>query len=346
MFQIRERKITAAVLILNLEDAYARERMSPNSHPRPFEPLLFQLVRMQAAGNGIEFDPPLQLEVIRNQNGYHLFFGKEILANDPSRSRNLPGPVPRRDLNLPAGKYTLRVSSPLYQTAEKVVTLPMSNPNLPGGLTNTSLDLNPGYAYPFPDAISAGAVAAADCTSSLLPDRNGPTLLRGTLLDTYGKGIPGAKVQVSGRRATYITDPLGSWVLWFNDERTISGTVQNTGPVAVRFEIPNPDGSTRLVSVPNICVARGYETSLRQTALRGRVLRKGVGVADAVISVAGLAEQSGSDLDGNWMYVFPFSQAAGKVDVTASLPGGPGLPPKSVDVVPGATLVIDPFVFA
>ena len=191
--------------------------------------------------------------VVHNPSGYHLFFSQQRLPDGNSRQ-----------LVLSPGRYVVRVTSPLYQTAEKDVDLPMPNPNQPGTMDAYSLDLMPGYLYPFPDVNPSRAQASAGCTEDPRPGRRGPTLLRGTLRSTDGRGIAGAQVQVTGRSNTYRTDDTGQWVLWFSD-------VHPTGPVTVRVVFPD----ATVVDVPGVCVIRGRETSLHETALRGWVRRSG-----------------------------------------------------------------------
>jgi hypothetical protein len=333
VYKVIERRTLAAALILNLEDAFARERARPNAHPRPIEPLRFWLVKRDAGGAVTIFDPPLELKVIRNQSGYHLFFGREVVQAAASRSEQTGRPCTRQ-ISLPAGSYTLRITSPFYQSRTQMFALPMGNPNMPDGLGSYSVDLQPGYSYPFPDPIPQGQVTQGACSGPDAPSRNGPTLLRGVLLDISGQGVSGATIRTSGRSNVYETDESGQWVLWFRGN-------QASGPVTVLIEAPGKP----TVEVGGVCVLKGYETTLRQTALRGWVRRGGIGVPNAVITVTGSLGQALTAKDGSWTYVFPYSQAQGSVEVKAALQGEPEQK-KQARVAPRATTIVDPFLFA
>lgn len=332
MFEVFERRTLSAVLILSLEDAFAREWLGPASQPRPYEPLRFWLVGRELGGVAETFDP-VPLEVTRNASGYHLFFGRAQATGGAGQRPRPGGYSPGRLLDLPPGVYTLRITSPYYQTLEDRYELPMPNPNLPDTLENYSNVLQPGYAYPFPNPLSLGQVADVDCDGERFPARSGPTLLRGVVLDTNGAGMAGARVRVPGRPGVYLTDATGQWVLWFRES-------QPTAPVTVRIE---PAGRPP-VEVADVCLARGYETVLHNTALRGWVRQAGRELPGAVVTVTGKPGQALSGPDGAWRYVFPFSQGAGNVEVRAALPGGP-TQRKNIAVVPRSTVVVDTFIF-
>jgi hypothetical protein len=326
MFTIYERHTLTAILILDLEDAFARSRGRPGDHPRPFEPLRFFLIEQDLSGTLTAFDPPIELEMIRNPSGYHLFLGRKIL-------RGTRGEISTRILELSPGKYTLRVTSPLYQTVQKAFNLPIGNANDPNVISRYHVDLEPSFAYPFPDVYSLGQPAAGNCSSSNFTPRRGTTLLRGLLLDTGGRGLAGTTVRVANRSNTYTTDSSGQWVLWFNEP-------QPTGPVNVIIQTPNQAAQ----QVQDVCVIQGHETSLHQTALRGWVRRGTLPVGDAVVTIQGINGQSISDKHGGWTYVFPYNQPAQEVTVIAQVQGSP-VKTRTVTLVSRGTVIVDPFQF-
>jgi hypothetical protein len=185
-----------AVLVLDPEDAYARERGITDRHPRPVGPLGFRLVARMVGAERQDLVRPPELAVSPTASGYFLWYGLERLPN--GRRRRLP---------LPDGTYVLRVESALYQPAERDdIVLPAAAPY--------RFDLRPGYAYPFP--------------TGTLPGGRGPTLLRGTYRAPDGSGIDGATVVAPGHSDSCSTDGTGQWVLVFPD-------TEPTGQVTVRF---------------------------------------------------------------------------------------------------------------
>ena len=327
MITVYERRTLTALLVLDLEDAFARSRGRPGEHPRPFEPLRFFLIESDIRGTVTKFDPPVELEMMRNGSGYHMFFGQQKIYGTR-------GEKSTRTLDLPPGKYTVQVTSPLYQTASKAFDLPIGNANDPNIINNYHMDLEASFAYPFPDVYPLGQETAGNCTSGNFPPRRGTTLLRGVLLDLDGKGLANTSVRVANRSNTYITDSSGQWVLWFREP-------QSTGPVDVMIKFPNQPIEQR---VSNVCVIQGHETSLHQTALRGWVRQGGLLVAGAIITVQGLRDEVLSDNQGAWTFVFSFTQAAQPVTVNARFKR---FPPqlRTVPIVPRGTVVLEPFQF-
>ena len=326
MRTVFERHTLTAMLIFDLEDAFARSRGRPGDHPRPFEPLRFYLMEQDLGGTLTRFDPAFEADVIRNSSGYHLFFGRQKL-------RGARGEVSTRVLDLPPGRYTLQVRSPLYQAATKIVDLPIGNANDPNVIARYHIDMEPSFAYPFPDVYSLGQQASGNCANGRFTPRHGITLLRGVLLDTGGQGLAGASVRVANRTNTYTTDSSGQWVLWFRNAPPI-------GPVEVLIKLPNQAEQT----IADVCVVAGHETSLHQTALRGWVRRGTLPVADAVVTVQNAGGRAVTDRSGSWTFTFPFSQAAQAVTLNAAVPGLPAQT-RTVTLVPRATVVVDPFQF-
>jgi hypothetical protein len=195
------------------------------------------------------------------------------------------------------------------------------------------VDLQASYAYPFPDVFSLGQPSANDCSNGTFTPRRGTTLLRGVLLDTDGRGLAGTTIRVASRSNTYTTDSSGQWILWFIEP-------QPTGPVDVIVQVADQPAQ----QVQDVCVIQGHETSLRQTSLRGWVRRGTIPVKDAAITVQGINGQSNSDNQGGWTFVFPFSQAAQDVTVSARVQGLP-VQTRTVTLVSRSTVIVDPFQF-
>lgn len=292
-------------LIFALTDVYLRERGTHGLNPLPMGPVKFIVQASVQEGIRKDFDTPLELVVQRNDSGYHLFFGKVKLSEHIIRNNILS-----------EGAYIIRVESRFYQRFEsEKIELP--NPREP-----CIIDLEPGYAYPFP----------ADGT---MPISNGPTLLRGGVYQTDGQGTAGVVVHVPGRSNTYRTDETGHWVLAFPAD-------DPGGHITVRLEYP--DGTIENVS--NVMIQRGCATSLHQTAIRGRVTtEKGVGLRDATIRVGGYPGRTTTDTNGEWLYYFGINQPGDTVDVVAELADGRSLIKPNVQVQHQSTAMVPVFRF-
>lgn len=313
----------AASLIFNPEDRYAREERGVRGpHPRPIGPVTYRVVGQVVNGARQDLPEPLELVTQRNASGYHLFFGTVRLQPEGALRQGV----------LADGIYVVRVESDFYQPLELDVTLPRED-------TPYFVDLQPGYAYPFPPAhpFRPEPGQPFDCTDATAPRGRGPTLLRGGLQTHNGQGIRGATVQVVGQSNTYTTDASGQWVLWFPD-------AQPTGQVTVHFEVPGAGGA---VDVPNVCVIQGRETSLPQTALRGWVQSDaGLAIPGATIQVAGQPGSTTTDRIGSWFYYFSnLNQPAATVNVIATLLDGRSRTQPNVHVQPRATVVVPRFRF-
>jgi hypothetical protein len=345
MERVFERRTLAATLIFNLEDSYLRERLGPRAHPRPYEPLRFWLVAREAPGPREVYSAPRELVITRNPSGYHLFFGHEWLAHGSRKQRRT------HHMELAPGTYRVRVTSPLYQTEEQSVVLPLPNLNArdPGNpdpalrdpLAQYTFALRPGYAYPFPDTYPIRLDDPDICPDAPPPGRRGPTLLYGSLYTPDGRGITGATVRVDGSPAMYQTDASGQWVLWFREPQANDPNPAPTGPVTVHVTMPD----SSVVDVPNVCVVRGCSTSLGQAALRGWVLRQGISVGGATIAVSGQQATITSRPDGGWAYYFGLNQPDAVVSVTATLPDGASQTQNGIEVRHRATVMVPTFVF-
>lgn len=324
------RPITAG-WVFDLEDGYQKLLRGPRSHPQPVNALVFELIEEEIDGAMVPLPAVRELEVVLSPGGYYLFFGRELLPEGG-----------RRVLALVSGRrYRLRIRGPVYQTMEFDVPYPMPErrivPGNPDPWAAFSRSLEPAATYPFPGA--AGYRPAEDplgCGGSITPSATGATRLRGSLLHPDGSGREGATVIVTGRSNEYKVGPDGQWVLWFRP-----GDTAITGLHTVTITLP--DGSN--ASVAGVCVARGHETSLPATALRGQVLRRGLGVTGATIAIAGFSGTVTTAADGAWWYYFlPNQGNVTNVNVTATLPDGASLSQGTL-IRSRGTVVVPSFVF-
>lgn len=305
-----EFRTLTATLAFDLTDAFATRRGTRGPFPRPFEPIRVFATAKIVGLNREEFNPPLELIVKRNGNGYHIFHNL-IKRSD--------GGVVKKALA--DGRYDLRVEGDFYQPAE------LTNIAIPSPRAATTFSLLPAYNYPFPLELKPTG-------------GRGFALLRGSLHTREGAPIAGARVSVAGATNDYITGNAGQWVLVFTD--TFFPGVTTTRNVSV---VVTPAAGPA-INVPNVTVDKGNERSLAETALRGWVLSRGVGVAGAVVEVQGQPGQVQTAVDGSWFYYFSLDHALGiSVDVTARLPDGRTLTQTNQQVQPRATVIVPPFEF-
>lgn len=240
-YELRHR---TAVLVLNLEDKFARERRLRGPHPRPFGPLKFYLAG-RSAGPDEEpqyFKEPWEMVMQRNPSGYHLFF--DLVKSSDGTTRQA---------RLPEGDYLVRVESLYYRPEEKEIAFP--GPRDPEkeidvgkiALPNGFFDLLPGYAYPFPQLNG-------------VPSDNAPTLLRGSIPKVAGLDLTGITVFPEGAAEdkegylTYITDEAGQWVLFFQEFKP-----KELADVTINFKLPSP---TITIQLEEVTIKRGHQNSL------------------------------------------------------------------------------------
>lgn len=300
----------SATLVFDVLDEFARLRGSRGPLPRPFEPIKFFATAEGAAPNRKELKPPLEFVVQRNGTGYHSFHNI-IKKPDGTLLQNA----------LAAGIYDLRVEGRFYQTAQPAeITLP----SRPGAAV--PIKLQPAYSYPFPlDLKPTGG--------------RGFALLRGSLHTADGKPMAGATVRVAGANSPYTTDDSGQWVLVFPD----SFFPGNQTTATVTVQVTPATGPA--VSVPNVKVAKGDERAHGETAFRGWVLKRGLGVAGATVEVNGHPSRTQTLPDGSWFYYFALGHnTVDLLDITARLPDGSTLM-QNQKTMPRATVIVPPFQF-
>jgi hypothetical protein len=218
------------------------------------------------------------------------------------------------------GTYTVSVEADAYAPERIPLDVPNPQPGVP-----IPVQLRPGHGYPFRNAAPLEPPSVpGSCFPALQTEGTGPSLLRGSLHAVDGTPIAGASIDaVDGSpiagvsivvAGPFVTGPTGDWLLVLPDRR-------NTGLTTVRITLP--DGSQ--IDVPNVCVVRGREVALRETALRGWVLQGKHGVAGATVAVTGQPGVSTTGSDGGWFHYFspdPNALPAAPVSVVATLPSG------------------------
>jgi hypothetical protein len=303
-----EFRTLTATLVFDLTDEFAKIRGTRGPFPRPFEPIrIFATARVTP--DPTVFNPPLELLVQRNTNGYHVFH------NSLKRSH---GVVVRKALR--DGEYDLRVEGDFYQPAVLPGVI------VPSPRRAVRFSLLPAYNYPFPLELKPTG-------------GRGFALLRGSLHTRDGAPLAGAAISVAGVTSTYTTTSAGQWVLVFPDTFFPGVTTKD-----IVVDVTPSGGPT--ISVPNVTVDKGAERSLSETALRGWVLARGIGVPGAVVEVQGQPGQTRTTFDGSWTYYFNIDHSVDlSVDVTALLPDGRTLTQLNQPVKQRATVIVPPFEF-
>lgn len=307
------------MLILDLQDQFARKRGLAGAHPRPLGGFKFLLVAMTDAvtHTSVTLSSPLEMNVTQNPSGFFLFFGM-VKARDKST----------RHAGLRGWPWTIRVESDYYQDFE--MTLPASpdpfasGPAASGAMSHIVLPLVPAPNYPFPDEP---------------PDHPGGRL-RGALRNPDGTPAAGVQVQAldgtgAARSEMAVTGRDGQWVL-------VLPTLPPDGSLTVRFTFP--DGTVKDATA--VRVVGGRENNFAQAVLRGQVRRKNAAVAGAVIAVSSLkGVQTLTDADGNWIFYLDVSEAGGRATVAVQLPGKSAKKSSTVTVVPRGAVFVPAFEF-
>ena len=206
-------------------DAYLRRRGFDGPRPLVTSPLLLELVAVRQAPEEPwqPLDPPFELVQTQNSNGIRVLYG--------SARQKATAPPTR----LASAIYRLRLAGPGYQNAEHPLDL-LSASDMPPALLE--LDLLPGPDYPFPPG-------------NTVPGLRWPTLLRGGVLRSDGRGWPGVTVSALGYvepdgLGSAVTCDDGQWVLPFVDGQPM------LEPVSVELRWPAEDGRPPVVLEVNI----------------------------------------------------------------------------------------------
>jgi hypothetical protein len=222
----------------------------------------------------------------------------------------------RGDGGLPPdpGSYRVRVDSDYYA--------PWTSPTLvatPAPSTPVRCGRAPGYAYPF----ARGGLAAASVS---------PTVVRGALQDLNGTGQAGASVAVTAGVTTmsYLTDVTGQFLF----------VIPDPPPATVSLTVAYPGGATaKLTGVP---VTGGADSLVPQTVLSGSIVSSILG---GTVALSRPATTVSAETDGSWRVVLPLDQKSARATVTATVAGRP-TQKAQIQIKPGATTVVAPFVFA
>lgn len=295
-----------AVIVFDPVDGFARDLRHRGEKPRPLGRVWFDLAERQVGDAWERFPDAVELHTVENPSGYHLFSGRRRGVRRGVR------------LDLAPGRYRVRVGSDYYQPVVVEAAVPPADPRVPVGV-----DLRPGYRYPFPPGRPPSG----------LP---GPTLVYGALRNSDGSMMAGAVVVARFQwpppspanpsppflRQTCRTDAAGQWVIPLPDPPP-----DPDGPPLTRTGLTLaaalPDGRTVRLPVPNDRVDLGRTTTMRQTALLGRVMgRGGRPVGGAAITVdEEPAGRASSRPDGTWAFYMRPSLRPGQtatVTVTAA----------------------------
>jgi hypothetical protein len=334
-----------AVQIFDLRDRYARRGGVRGRHPLPIGPVKFHVIARLVGGQRQDLVQPLEMVMLRNPSGYHLFFGDV----------RLPGGAIRQ-FYLADGQYLVRIRSRYYRTEDVEVGLPIEIRSA----APIAVELRPKYTYPFPPANTLPGQA-----HSRLPVKKGPTLLRGCLYHRDGRGIAAARVRLAeaplppadpeaARDIAYETDRSGQWLLVIPDDVFPNQDPQGDQveqQIKVQFTWPDPEDEDQTIEevVESVTVAWGEERSLAQTAVRGWVLAgTGAGISGATIRVDGFPGESTTDREGSWFYHFDPNQpgaAVTEVVVVVELDDGRSQTQEVKPIQHRATVVVPAFRF-
>jgi hypothetical protein len=313
-------------LVMDVSDGYLDLLEQGVRHP-PLGRLTFTIVARIVDGTPRDLTPPLEMVVTKNPSNFYLFFGALKLSKTANGAER-----EIRNHMLDDGTYVMRLTSDFYQMIQGPVTLPQ--PKQP-----IRIPLSPGYSYPFFNSYPLHTGAPDGCPTNRQKNGHGPTLLRGTINMRDGRGLPNATVQVPGFDATYRTDSTGQWVLVIDPQALPLDAVPRQ--VTLQIRLPNDI----VINVTNVCLVPGRETIVRQAALRGAVLDKGMPVEGARISIVGAPDSITTAADGSWAYYLDFAEEDAFGLVAATLPDGRSLM-ANVRTVHRSTVIVPTFRFS
>lgn len=318
--RIYERFNHASTWVLGAMDLFAAARTQKTVIPPILGAVRF-FVTERLTNPASTYDPPLEFVSWTNPSGFFLFSGEV-------RKRGGAGTVA-----LGPGRYRWRVESDHYQPIEFDDDWPpVEVENKTFYDKNKDLKFLPGPAYPFPDFfVNQRALAV--------------TTLRGSLFTAGGKPIENILVQMTApvlgaRYEGFLdsrTDKAGNWVISFIEKVPAAPGDPVLDFPHSRIRVNLPGAAAYDVDLP---ITPGKENAVRQTALRGRVMKPGgVGIAGAKVSTSIGADESLSKANGEWFFYFELRQPGGAVTVTAVSPDGLTKNVQS-KIEPGITTVV------
>jgi hypothetical protein len=259
-----------------------------------------------------DYQPPLLFVTSTNPGGFILLSGDtKVSLAEPS-------------LPLAPGRYHWRVESDFYQTNEFEDDWP------PAVVYDQAKDLQlqPSSGYPFPDL-------------TLKQRELVTTLVRGSFFTSSGDPATTGTVELilPALTASYAAftkcspDSQGNWVLAFIEQQK-EDQAPDFAHSLVRFTL-----GTMQVDVM-LAISPGTENSIRQTALRSRVVgANNHAMAGATITTSFGGLQSTTKPDGQWSLYFPLNQGNAQIQVTATAPDGRSAS-QNVQIQQGKTLVL------
>jgi hypothetical protein len=321
-----ERFTHSITWVLGAIDLFAAARLSKKGVPPILGDVNFLLTKRLSAPVA-DYDPPLELISWTNSSGYFLFSG---VVRRPDR----PG-----GMRLGPGRYQLSVESDYYQPIQNELVWPP--PELEDQTVyNQARDLQlfPGPTYPFPEFLAKQSTLAV-------------TLVRGSLFAPGGEPVKDVKVELTAPslpNANYQafrscqTNSRGEWVIAFIE----------TKPLSDQDPLPDFEHSKIKVNLPGpaaydfpLVINPGKENVVRQTALRGQVVKPGgIGLPGVKITTSVETGETRTKADGQWFFYYKLRQAKPAdplidVTVTATAPDG-NTRNVNTKIKPGATSVV------
>jgi hypothetical protein len=312
--------------VLGALDLFAAARLTKKAVPPVLGDVNFLLTKRLTAPLTI-YEPPLELISWTNASGYFLFSGE---VRKPDRAGGLM---------LGPGKYQLRVESDCYQTIENQLVWPP--PELEDQTVYDQardLQLFPGPAYPFPEFLATkGALAV--------------TLVRGSLFGAGGAPVKDVNVELTAPSLSNAdfqafrscpTNAQGEWVISFIEKKRLADQANPPNFNNAKIKVNLPAGAD--YSFPLI-IKPGEVNVVRQTALRGRVVKPGgIGLPGVKITTSVESGEALTRADGQWFFYYKLRQPQQNdplinVTVTATAPGG-NTKNVNTTIKPGATSVV------
>lgn len=304
-----ERFTPSRLATITIIDGFLQARGTHGPFPPPIAPLTARLVARATGGGEAPLDPPIVLRSITRGWGVFVFPDEGIVGTNLA-------------MRIPPDRYRLTIASDIYQTDSRLIDWPTDPSAMP------VVVLMPGYAYPFPDLTIVS---------------NQLTLVRGSVMASgAATPIEGAIVSINNPQppnawpfASCVTGMTGGWVL----AAMPLGVGSPAFDATLHFVLP--DGSA--FDIAPLRINPGLDNSLPPTALRGSVLStSGAPMANATITLAGIAGKSKTDANGDWMFNLSPTQRAARAVITATLPSGRNQS-QNVQIQERTTVFVPPF---